>query len=61
METRAHRKGDKYVVSGSKIWIANSPIPDVFVVCGKNNAVDIRGFVLERGMKGISLLLFTAS
>jgi glutaryl-CoA dehydrogenase len=41
-------------VSGAKMWITNSPIADVFVVWAKDDAGDIRGFVLEKGMKGLS-------
>merc|ERR1711988_1336648 len=54
METRAKRDGDEYVISGTKTWITNSPIADVFMVWGKDEAGDIRGFVLERGMKGLT-------
>ncbi|HAS13903.1 MAG TPA: acyl-CoA dehydrogenase, partial [Idiomarina abyssalis] len=42
-----------YVLSGSKMWITNSPIADVFVVWAKLDG-EIRGFVLEKGMKGPS-------
>lgn len=41
-------------MNGSKTWITNSPLADVFVVWAKDDKGDIRGFVLERGMKGIS-------
>ena len=54
METKARLQGDKYIISGAKTWITNSPIADVFVVWAKDDAGDIRGFVLERSMKGIS-------
>merc|ERR1711907_837903 len=54
METRGVRDGDEYVISGTKTWITNSPIADVFMVWGKDEAGDIRGFVLERGMPGLS-------
>lgn len=54
METRARKDGDEYVLNGTKSWITNSPIADVFMVWGKDEAGDIRGFVLERGMKGLS-------
>ena len=54
MRTRAKRAGDGYVLNGSKTWITNSPIADVFVVWAKDEAGDIRGFVLEKGMKGLS-------
>ncbi|KAJ2834093.1 hypothetical protein FBU31_001816, partial [Coemansia sp. 'formosensis'] len=56
METVAKREGSVYRVSGSKMWITNSPVADVFVVWAKNAEEDgkIRGFILERGMKGLS-------
>ena len=54
MLTRARKVADGYVLSGSKMWISNSPIADVFVVWAKDDAGDIRGFVLEKGMKGLS-------
>src|SRR5215469_13016524 len=54
MRTRAKRAGDGYVLNGSKTWITNSPIADVFVVWAKDEAGDIRGFVLEKGMQGLS-------
>ena len=48
METRARLKGDKYVLNGSKNWITNSPIADVFLVWAKDDEGDIRGFILEK-------------
>ena len=42
------------VLNGSKTWITNSPIADVFVVWAKDDAGDIRGFILEKGMQGLS-------
>ena len=42
------------VLNGSKTWITNSPIADVLVVWAKDDAGDIRGFILERGMKGLT-------
>ena len=54
MKTRAHLDGDEYVLNGSKMWISNSPVADVFVVWAKDDQGDIRGFVLEKGMKGLS-------
>ena len=54
MESRARKVDGGYLLSGSKMWITNSPIADVFVVWAKNDAGDIRGFVLEKGMKGLS-------
>lgn len=53
MRTTAKRTDNGYVLSGSKMWITNSPIADVFVVWAKLDG-DIRGFVLEKGMKGLS-------
>ena len=56
MKTRAVKTADGYRLSGSKMWISNAPIADVFVVWAKSEAHDnkIRGFVLEKGMKGLS-------
>ena len=54
MKTRARKVDGGYSVSGSKQWITNSPIADVFVVWAKDDAGEIRGFVLEKGMKGLS-------
>ncbi len=54
METRARKVSDGYVLHGNKAWITNSPIADVFVVWGKDDAGVIRGFILEKGMKGLS-------
>ena len=55
MTTRATKTADGYRISGAKTWISNSPIADVFVVWAKSDAHDdqIRGFVLERGIKGL--------
>ncbi len=54
MVTRARRVDGGYSVSGAKMWITNSPIADVFLVWAKDDAGQIRGFVLERGWKGLS-------
>jgi glutaryl-CoA dehydrogenase len=56
MKTRADKIDGGYRISGSKMWISNAPIADVFVVWAKSAAHDnqIRGFVLEKGMKGLS-------
>ncbi|CAG0953589.1 partial glutaryl-CoA dehydrogenase, partial [Anaerolineae bacterium] len=54
METRARSVPGGYALSGAKMWITNSPIADVFVVWAKDDAGEIRGFVLEKGMKGLS-------
>ncbi|MCL1078137.1 acyl-CoA dehydrogenase [Parashewanella spongiae] len=53
MKTRAEKIDGGYRLTGSKMWITNSPIADVFVVWAKLDGV-IRGFVLEKGMKGLS-------
>ena len=56
MTTYAKKDGDGYSLSGSKTWISNSPFADVFVVWAKSEAHGhaIRGFVLEKGMEGLS-------
>ncbi len=54
MLTRARKVDGGYSMSGAKNWISNSPIADVFVVWGKTDDGLIRGFVLEKGMKGLS-------
>ncbi|NQD38916.1 acyl-CoA dehydrogenase [Permianibacter sp. IMCC34836] len=54
MKTRAKKVDGGYLLHGSKMWITNSPIADVFVVWAKNDEGKIRGFVLEKGMKGLS-------
>ncbi len=56
MKTVAKKTADGYALSGSKMWISNAPIADVFVVWAKSEAHGgkIRGFVLENGMKGLS-------
>lgn len=56
MKTRAEKTADGYRLTGSKMWISNSPIADVFVVWAKSEAHGgkIRGFVLEKGVKGLS-------
>jgi glutaryl-CoA dehydrogenase len=54
MTTRAKSVDGGYRLSGSKMWISNSPIADVFVVWAKNDEGVIRGFVLEKGMDGLS-------
>src|SRR5699024_2226220 len=56
MKTRARKVDGGYVLDGTKTWISNSPMADVFVVWAKSEAHDgkIRGFVLEKGMKGLS-------
>lgn len=54
MRTRAKSVDGGYSLSGAKMWITNSPIADIFVVWAKDDAGVIRGFVLEKGMKGLS-------
>ena len=54
MKTRAKSVDGGYRLSGSKMWITNSPIADVFVVWAKDDEGVIRGFVLEKGMEGLS-------
>ena len=56
MTTRAEKVADGYRLTGTKMWISNAPIADVFVVWAKSAAHDnaIRGFILEKGMKGLS-------
>src|SRR5205085_1975836 len=54
MITRAKKAGGGYRVSGAKMWITNAPVADIFVVWAKDDAGDIRGFVLEKGMKGLT-------
>ncbi|MBZ9999819.1 MULTISPECIES: acyl-CoA dehydrogenase [unclassified Mesorhizobium] len=58
MKTRAEKTANGYKLTGSKMWISNAPVADVFVVWaklkGENGKDEIRGFVLEKGMKGLS-------
>jgi glutaryl-CoA dehydrogenase len=56
MKTRAVRTETGYRLTGSKMWISNSPIADVFIIWAKSEAHDgkIRGFILEKGMTGLS-------
>jgi len=54
MRTNAKKTDGGYILNGEKTWITNSPIADVFVVWAKDEEGDIRGFVLEKGMKGLS-------
>jgi glutaryl-CoA dehydrogenase len=54
MKTNAKLKGNNYILNGSKNWITNSPIADIFVVWAKDEKNDIRGFILEKGMNGLS-------
>lgn len=54
METRARKADGGYILNGAKMWITNSPIAQVFVVWAKNEEGRIKGFILEKGMKGLS-------
>ena len=56
MKTRAEKTANGYRITGSKMWISNSPLADVFVIWAKSEAHDgkIRGFILEKGMQGLS-------
>lgn len=54
MITRAKKVPGGFSLTGSKMWISNSPIADVFVVWAKNDEGLIRGFILEKGMKGLT-------
>jgi glutaryl-CoA dehydrogenase len=54
MITRARKADGGYRVSGAKMWITNAPVADIMVVWAKDDAGEMRGYVLERGMKGLS-------
>lgn len=54
MSTRARAVDGGYELTGNKMWITNSPIADVFIVWAKDDAGEIRGFILDKGMKGLS-------
>ena len=54
MVTRAKSVDGGYSLTGAKMWISNSPIADVFVIWAKTDDEKIRGFILEKGMKGLS-------
>jgi len=53
MKTNAVLQDGNYILNGSKIWITNSPIADIFIIWAKDESNDIRGFILEKEMKGI--------
>src|SRR5438045_574957 len=55
MEARARKDRAGYVLRGEKTWITNSPIADVAVVWAKDDSGEIRGFLLDRGMQGLSM------
>jgi glutaryl-CoA dehydrogenase len=54
MVSKARKVSGGYALTGAKMWITNSPIADVFVVWAKNDAGKVNGFILEKGMKGLS-------
>src|SRR5260221_7856724 len=58
MMTRAEKKGDRFVINGSKMWITNGPVADTLVVYAKTDATagprGITAFIIEKGMKGFS-------
>ena len=54
METRARKVDGGFLLTGAKTWISNSPIADVFVVWAKNDAGVIRGYIVDKGSKGLS-------
>jgi glutaryl-CoA dehydrogenase len=54
MDTNSKRVGSKYFISGSKTWISHSPIADVFIIWARNELGEIEGFVLEKGMPGLT-------
>ena len=54
MRTRARTVDGGFLLNGSKTWISNSPIADLFLVWAKDDAGDIRGFLIEKGTKGLS-------
>ena len=54
MRTRARAVEGGFALSGAKMWITNAPVADVFIVWAKNDTGVIRGYILERGMKGLT-------
>jgi glutaryl-CoA dehydrogenase len=54
MKTKAILQGDHYIINGSKNWITNSPIADLFVIWAKDDTNIIRGFLLEKNMAGLT-------
>ena len=54
MVSRAKKTNDGYVLNGAKMWISNAPVADVFLIWAKDDSGEIRGFLLEKGMKGLS-------
>ena len=56
MKTRAVRKGDEYVLNGTKLWITNGSVADVAVVWAKGDDGEIGGYLVEKGTPGFSTL-----
>ena len=54
MKSRARKAQGGYVLTGSKIWITHAPIADILVIWAKDDSGTVRGYLLERGMKGLS-------
>ncbi|HEX8012092.1 MAG TPA: acyl-CoA dehydrogenase [Casimicrobiaceae bacterium] len=54
MQTRSRKVAGGYTLHGAKMWITNAPIADVFIVWAKDDAGEIRGFILDKGMAGLS-------
>ena len=54
MKSKAILKDGNYILNGSKNWITNSPIADIFIIWAKDENNDVRGFILEKDMKGLS-------
>jgi len=54
MKSRAKKVADGYLLNGSKMWISHAPVADVLVIWAKDDAGEVRGFILERGMKGLT-------
>lgn len=54
MQTKAVQKGDDFILNGSKTWITNSPLADVFLVWAKDEKGVVRGFLIEKGTKGLT-------
>ena len=54
METKAKKVDGGYLITGNKMWLTNSPIAYLFIIWAKNDENIIRGFILEKGMKGLS-------
>ena len=54
MKTRARSEGGGYVLSGTKTWISNAPVADLFIIWACTDDDEVRGFILERGMPGLT-------